>query len=401
MREQKAGKLVPLEGLRGIAAVVVMLGHMVRGLVPPGPGRLDPLNLMHEWFFNGGAAVSVFFVLSGFILSLPFAKDRSPIRVATALLKRWPRLAALTTIACLFSWGAIALSQDYYEQAAAVTGNHWMASHFNAPLHGHDISWVEALRDGLYRVFLFGEVKFDSPLWTMRIELFGSFAIFLAAPLLFGLKNWPLRLAAIGAVMLAVGTTAPMTYASDFLVGAILAMLFAENKMPHFSNGAAAGMAMAGLYLFCFSAGPASLIHAPLKALLPASETAHFVWDVSAALIIMVLLGNPALRHVFSQNWAAWLGKISFPLYLLHVPIMLSAGAASFVHTVDALGITGAVLLAGFVTIVLTFACALPLAWVDKAWTGLLSRAAGRLFKRRPPSPMPAPASPPGQPGAD
>jgi peptidoglycan/LPS O-acetylase OafA/YrhL len=382
MGEQKAGKLVPLEGLRGIAAVVVMLGHMVRGLVPPAPGVLDPLNRLHEWALNGGAAVSVFFVLSGFILSLPFAKDRSVLRVATALLKRWPRLAALTTIACLFSWAAIELSQDYYEQAAAVTGNKWMGNHFNAPLHGHEISWIEALRDGLYRVFLFGEVKFDSPLWTMRIELFGSFAIFLAAPLLFGLKNWPLRLIVIGAAMAAVGFSAPMTYFSDFLIGALLAMLFAEGRMPVFTNWQAAVLALGGIYLFCFSGAEARLIYAPVKSILPPGETAHFVWDVSAAFIILALLGNPALNHLFSKKWAVWLGILSFPLYLLHVPIMLSAGAATIVNVVEPLGVAGAVLVAAAVTIGLTLAFALPLAWLDKAWTGILARTASALLKR-------------------
>jgi peptidoglycan/LPS O-acetylase OafA/YrhL len=117
---------------------------------------------------------------------------------------------------------------------------------------------------------------------------------------------------------------------------------------------------------------------------LPAGETAHFVWDASAALIIMVLLGNPFLRHVFSMKWAAWLGLMSFPLYLLHVPIMLSAGAASFMHTVALLGETGAVLAAGAVTIALTLAFALPLAWLDKAWTRILGRMAGYCIKHRP-----------------
>jgi len=382
MREEKTGRLVPLEGLRGIAAVVVMLGHMVRGLVPPDHGSLDILNQLHRWLLNGGAAVSVFFVLSGFILSLPFGKDRSMARVLSSLLKRWPRLAALTTIACLFSWATIALSQDYYEQAAAVTGNTWMASHFNAPLHGHDISWLAALRNGLYEVFLYGDVKFDSPLWTMRIELFGSFAIFIAAPVLFGLKSWPLRLTAIAAAMAAVGISFPMTYFSDFLVGTILAMLFAENRMPSFSNIQAAIAVIAGLYLFCFSSAENHHIHAPIKALMPAGETAHFVWDVSAALIIMVLLGNPFLCRLFSKKWAVWLGLLSFPLYLVHVPIMLSAGAASFIGTVAALGTTGAVLVAGVVTIVLTVVFALPLAWVDKAWTGVLARMVAVFIKR-------------------
>lgn len=383
MHGQKAGKLVPLEGLRGIAAVIVMLGHMVRGLVPPDDGKWHGLHQLHRWLLNGGAAVTIFFVLSGFILSLPFAKDRSRLRVLTGLLKRWPRLAVLTTIACLFSWGLIVLSQDNYEQAAAVTGNAWMASHFNAPLQGQDISWTAALREGLYRVFLSGDSNFDSPLWTMRIELFGSFAIFLAAPIFFGLKNWPLRLAAIGAVMVGGGASFPLTYISDFLVGTILAMLFAENRIPKFSNWAAVAMGVAGIYFFCFSAAENHLIHAPIKAMLPTGETAHFVWDISAVLIILVLLGNPFLRRVFSKNWAIWLGFLSFPIYLLHVPIMLSAGAVSIVNAVEPLGETSAVLLAAVVTMALTLACALPLAWVDKAWTGALGHMTGVLMKRR------------------
>ena len=382
IREQGTGKLVPLEGLRGIAAVIVMLGHMVRGLVPPAPGNLDSLKNVHDWMLNGGAAVSVFFVLSGFILSLPFAKDRSLLRVGTALLKRWPRLAALTTIACLFSWGLIELSHGAYHQAAAVTGNEWMGNHFNAPLHGHDISWLSALRDGLYRVYLFGDVKFDSPLWTMRIELFGSFAIFLAAPVLFGLKSWMLRLTAIAVAVALAGTTFPFTYFSDFLAGTLLAMLFAEGKLPAISNGLAAGMGLAGVYLFCFSAAEERAIYAPLKAV-AAGELAHFAWAASAALIIIVLLGNAAMRGFFSKSWAAWLGLISFPIYLLHVPIMLSAGALSINGMADSLGVTGAVLAASCITIALTLAFALPLAWFDKAWTRILSRVAGWLTKRR------------------
>jgi peptidoglycan/LPS O-acetylase OafA/YrhL len=258
-----------------------------------------------------------------------------------------------------------------------------MATHFNAPLQGQEISWMAAVRDGLYQVFLSGGSKFDSPLWTMRIELFGSFAVFIIAPLLFGLKNWAPRLAVIGAVMVAGGAAFPLTYISDFLVGTILAMLFAEDRMPAFSNKAAAGMALAGLYLFCFSAGENHLIHAPIKAVLPAGETAHYVWDASAALIIMVLLGNPFLHQLFSKSWAVWLGLLSFPLYLLHVPIMLSAGAVSITSAVGPFGTTGAVLLAAAVTLVVTLACALPLAWVDKTWTGLLGRAAGVLLRRR------------------
>src|SRR5262249_7776852 len=60
-----------LDGLRGLAAFSVFLGHTVRLI--PGPRLSDrlmesPLRVL----WDGTAAVDLFFVLSGFVLSLPF-----------------------------------------------------------------------------------------------------------------------------------------------------------------------------------------------------------------------------------------------------------------------------------------------------------------------------------------
>lgn len=392
------GKLVPLEGLRGIAAAIVVLYHLDLGFtekgvgkVPHGHGVWDTLIQFGLGLLNGGAAVAVFFVLSGFILSLPFAKDRRVSRVLVAMLKRWPRLAMLTTIACLFAWALIVLSQDYYKQAAAAIGAGWMATHGNAPLDARHITLWKAAKEGLFDAFVSGTMHFDSPLWTMRIELFGSFAIFLAAPLLFAVRSWPLRLALVGGLMVAVGGTYPVTYLTDFLTGTILAMLFAEDRLPRLNNWQAAGLALLGLYLFSFTYEQKLLIHAPIKAVIPHGDTSHLVWDVGAVLIILVLLGNPVVRRWFSKGWAVWLGLLSFPIYLLHGPIMLSAGAASFVHGVGWLGLAGSAAMAAAVSVALTLLCALPLVWVDKAWTGILGRATGCLI-RRPPLPYVAPS---------
>jgi peptidoglycan/LPS O-acetylase OafA/YrhL len=381
------GKLVPLEGLRGIAAAIVVLYHLVLGFTPKGVGKVphghgfwDTIAQFGLGLLNGGAAVAVFFVLSGFILSLPFARDRRVIKVIIALLKRWPRLAALTTIACLFAWAAITLSHDNYKQAAGVIGAGWMATHGNAPLDGQELSWFGALKEGLFDAFA-GDVHFDSPLWTMRIELFGSFAVFLAAPILFAIRSWPLRLALTAAAMLAAGSAYPFTYLSDFLVGTLLAMLFAENKLPNVSNWQAAIAVLAGIYLFSFTYEQKLLIHAPIKAVIPAGDTSHFVWDIGAVLLIGVLLGNPFLRRIFSKTWAVWLGLLSFPIYLLHGPIMLSAGAASFMTGLSALGVAGSAMAAAAITIVLTLLCAVPLVWIDKAWTGILSQVTTLLMK--------------------
>jgi len=382
------GKLVPLEGLRGIAAAIVVLYHLVLGftpkgvgVVPHGHGAWDVIIQFGLGLLNGGAAVAVFFVLSGFILSLPFANDRRLSRILVAMLKRWPRLAALTTIACLFAWALIWLSTREYKHAAEAIGSGWLATHGNAPLAGHPLTLFNALREGLFTAFLTGDVHFDSPLWTMRIELFSSFAIFCAAPILFAVQSWPLRLALIFVVMVICGGTYPITYFSDFLIGTILAMLYAENRLPTLSGRQALILGIVAIYLFSFTYEQKLLIHAPLKAIMPAGDTSHFVWDAGAVLMILVLLGNPTLRAIFSKSWAVWLGLLSFPIYLLHGPIMLSAGAATF-NALSEIGHPAGIFAAAAISIALTLACALPLVWIDKAWTKLLNRAAKPFLKK-------------------
>jgi peptidoglycan/LPS O-acetylase OafA/YrhL len=382
-------KLVPLEGLRGIAAAVVVLYHLVLGFTPKGVGVVPhgygPFGVLLQFvlgLLNGGAAVAVFFVLSGFILSLPFAKDRRMSRVLVAMLKRWPRLAGLTLISCLLAWGLILWSGHDYTEAAHVIGAKWMATHGNAPIAVHHLTWWDAVKEGLVSVFFSGQARLDSPLWTMRIELFGSFAVFLAAPVLFALRSWWVRLGLIGALMVCAGVSFPLTYFSDFLVGTVLAMLFAEGRMPEVSGWQAALLGVMAIYLFSFTYEQKLLIHAPIKQMMPPGDTSHFVWDAGAGLMIVLLLGNPFLRRVFSGSWAVWLGVLSFPIYLLHGPIMLSVGATSFLNCLSWLSEAESAVLAAAVSIALTLACALPLVWVDKAWTGMLGRVARVLVKR-------------------
>jgi peptidoglycan/LPS O-acetylase OafA/YrhL len=235
------------------------------------------------------------------------------------------------------------------------------------------------VKEGLVSVFFSGEVRLDSPLWTMRIELFGSFAVFLAAPVLFAVRRWWVRLGLVGALMVCAGVSFPLTYFSDFLVGTVLAMLFAEDRLPEVSGWRAALLGVLAIYLFSFTYEQKLLIHAPIKQIMPPGDTSHFIWDAGAVLMIVLLLGNPFLRRVFSGSWAVWLGVLSFPIYLLHGPIMLSVGATSFLNCLGWLGEARSAVLAAAVSVVLTLACALPLAWVDKAWTGVLGRAA-RMF---------------------
>jgi hypothetical protein len=97
-------QLVELEALRGIAAMIVFFHHFLLLIAPRLHGRNfpdDPIALVRTPLFalvNGSAAVAVFFVLSGFVLTVGAMEDRDWRQFLIGVLKRWPRLALLVVV---------------------------------------------------------------------------------------------------------------------------------------------------------------------------------------------------------------------------------------------------------------------------------------------------------------
>ena len=70
------GKIIPLEGLRGIASIIVVFDHFILAFLPQRHGYLDEtytdITLVGSPVFviiNGTAAVTIFFALSGYVLA--------------------------------------------------------------------------------------------------------------------------------------------------------------------------------------------------------------------------------------------------------------------------------------------------------------------------------------------
>src|ERR1700676_158467 len=106
---QNSKKIVELEALRGLAAIVVLVHHFMLGFTPRLHGLLypnEPLSIFGTpafAFVNGSAAVVIFF--SGLVLTVGSFQAPNLLRSVVAALKRWPRLAA-TVIICNVLAGA-------------------------------------------------------------------------------------------------------------------------------------------------------------------------------------------------------------------------------------------------------------------------------------------------------
>lgn len=89
-------RIIRLEACRGIAAMIVLARHLADAFFPALVTQLSgtPAYL----FINGSGAVILFFVLSGYVLTVRFFAKHDSDYLLKSLIKRLPRLALLTTI---------------------------------------------------------------------------------------------------------------------------------------------------------------------------------------------------------------------------------------------------------------------------------------------------------------
>lgn len=169
-------KNLSAESVRGLACLTVILSHLALTFWPQlheGGGPTSNLvaqifHLPFSFFYSGTAAVYVFFVLSGYVLSHSLLKS-SDIRLSTIrmVLKRYFRLALPAVVSCV-------ISCILYQTISSPTQSlPWL----NELIPGSP-SLIAAVRDGAIQSFFNGHSDYNAPLWTMQKEFFGSLGIF-------------------------------------------------------------------------------------------------------------------------------------------------------------------------------------------------------------------------------
>ena len=350
-------RLRQLDGLRGVAAVIVVTHHVLL-LYPrfadtyqastPMPDTGSVLWLLTatplKIFTAGGEAVLVFFVLSGIVLTLPVLSKIDfdwvayyPRRIVRLYL---PVIAAVVFAAVL----VIVVPQRTEPEFS------WWVNVFS--VDGLTVDRVLATTD-----VLFGENLINNPLWSLRWEVLFS----LALPVFIGVALLARKHPAIGIVLAAalsgVGAAwgnLSFTYLPAFLAGVVIAVSMGGLR------GVAARLSdrrgSAVLWSLILAAGVVSLI--AYWMVRPWADSDNVILGVASALrtlgaaavVYVAAFWGPVVR-LLSSRFAQWLGVISFSLYLVHVPIALAAihlvGAANTVWAM-ALTVVVAVIVAMF-----------------------------------------------------
>lgn len=344
-----------LDGLRGVAALNVAVGHAVlafdfalySGKAADGHGEWDvaaaswPLLLPVA---GQNFSVCVFLVLSGFVLAHAFGA--SSLGAAGLIAKRYVRLGLPILAATLFAWSLLRAGLVANHEAAALTRSAWLDIQMS-----HGASIAAALQEGLFGSLLGPwsyAASYDSSLWTMSVEFAGSVLLIILCKA--RARAGPAGRAALlwGAAPLAVGAALYPCYVGLVLAGAGLQMLGAPQWLRRRAAHPAIGAGLVGLALLAgtipYAEGaiwdalrqvvpsralplPSALFGLPGAAAMDRTSLWH---GFAAVLLLLGVEVSPGLRQLLSRPWVGFLGLVSFPLYLVHVPVLLSVGCGVF-----------------------------------------------------------------------
>ncbi len=390
-RDAGNGKDIPLEALRGLAAIAVVLNHSILAYLPqlygsgplPAGGPHSLQGTVQYVFINGAGAVCLFFVLSGYVLTRRFCQTGDTRILMKGAVKRWPRLMGPVLATVMLSYSLFYFHLYYFQQAGEKSGSDWLSLFGNSffqmlqpPLTTAAIHLRGALEQGLYFVFFRGDYLYDSSLWTMRPELAGSLIAFGAAPILLEARKSSAYLTAgLAAVMVALLHFADSNLEA-FPIGVAMAVLLPrESRLPH---AVAWPILLIGLYLLGFP-GKAMGAYAAFGWLEAQGMKGAEPMILGAALTIVGVECFPPVRRMMSGRFAALLGEFSFPIYLVHVLVIFSAGSAIYMRYGTAPAFAAGLLLSPV--------AALPLVWFNAWWVGRVNACADMLIRPRAPAP--------------
>jgi len=382
-------KLVQLEALRGLAAFIVVAWHFLWAFDPARIGIVDGFDpssaLLGSVSFasiDGPAAVTLFFVLSGFVLPLGFFHSGRADLVVRATAKRWLRLVCLVMIAVLLSWLMFRCGLYRHREAAQLSQSAWLGTFGGShPAQDFRPSLLGAVLEGSLLAFLRDPDLYDPVLWTMHHEFLGSFVTFFLAMLIWRARPlataWLLTTAAI-----VVHFTDPYLFA--FVAGTGLAWLMSRSDL-HLSPGVALLCIAAGIFLFGYlePRGTYAMFSA-VRDSGPARFDRIAIHTASGVLIILGLLGNDRLGRSLATPPFRLLGRLSFPVYLFHFPLLCSIACALFVLLRPSLSLHGTLALVAVVYTPLVIGVGYMLACVDEAWLRWVNRFTARLTRPQP-----------------
>lgn len=365
-----------LEGVRGIAAFIVVLSH-IGSMFFTGFSEwlFDNSNFVSlsgvllsalAFFMDGEIAVYIFWFMSAYVICIKlFDGQGGHNYIFFTFSKRYFRLVIPVLGSVLLGYVLLRCGLMYNVALAHASGlaNDWLMNQFN-----FEPDFFGALKSGVWNTFFdYKSVPtYNSSLWTMSFELYGSFFCFA----LIGIVGMHSMRWYLYGVTTFVCFFLGAYWLCSFLLGLMLCDYDHAPRTQQQSVFSWFGKLLSRWY-----------VSVPVLFVLIVIGGRGNYFDVAnlivSAAIVFVISRSAALRGFFEVPLFLWLGRISFSLYLLHVLVLCSLSCYLFLVLDGSYGIR--VSIASAVGVAVSLLAAWGYMWVDD-FAVRFSNRIGRYF---------------------
>lgn len=410
-------KSASLDGLRGLACLFVYNEHLtynitVSFLLGWGVGSNHAWNSLPfiRVLWSGRSMVAIFFVISGYALSVKPLRHLQDERVESAykaltssMVRRAFRLFPPTFAAILIT--AVLVQFGAFNAAINVWNMKLYALHETPP--ARHPTFTAQIQDALGNCFYIlnawhwdsrSAYGYDLHTWTIPTEFRASMVLFLGLAALATMSTKVRMISICG--LIAYSFFCERQEMMCFLSGSMIAAIdvnqdcsdieeFSQRRRAARRNATSLLLLVVGLYLCSIPTiqGEISYGFTTISSIIPATfkEPAEYVRTVGAALTVHGVLHCRPLAWLFTNPLVTYLGRISFALYLVHGNVLKSVfhGVIPFIYSI--LGdqpnhmSTQSVVISWFIGLVLT----LPLSvYLADIFTRLIDQPSISLARR-------------------
>mgnify|MGYP003967420601 FL=1 len=304
-RKTSSGNFIPeIDGLRFLAVMVVILYHIQLFFVAKTHSVYNYENVLYDLFNNGFKGVEIFFIISGFILALPFVKyflaDGKKPNLKSYYYRRLSRLEPPYFIALLIFF-TLHVIKGVYPLGDLVNGLFFNLAYLQ------NFAWLEIQP-------MIGNIT-----WTLEVEV----QFYLVAPILasvFYIDKFKRRLLLIVAILgipivnvfLVSQHISLYNYLFYFLVGFLIADLYITEEKYQLNDKLA-------LFVGMLSFSVLYIID-----IVPLFNKLVFV--TLLFVFIYIVLTSSIWRRIFSNKLFTTIGGMCYTIYLFHTVVISGFG---------------------------------------------------------------------------
>ena len=328
-----------VDGLKGIACVLIFLHHFSLIFFPAAYyGELAPsyLNGIDTYLaqsplgvvLNGNFLVALFCMLSAFVLGLQILRLEDKSRLGSVVAKRYFRLMLPLFAVGLLVYLFLRFGLFTNLETAAVTQSPWAVQYYREPIRFRDF-----LESALVKVWFYGDESLSTAFWMLSRLFYGSFLSILLSAVAWKYRQRAWILYVFVALLLLDRSELLLAFA----LGTLLAWMLENGiRLPKFTPPVAVAL---GVVLGGYPSGiVAANFYRFFRGL------SYVDWHILGAFVMLLgILSWEGAQKILSQRLFCRLGKISYSVYLIHIPLLFSFSTNVFLWTREQLGYLGSV----------------------------------------------------------